>query len=194
MFDNPIKNFSWHEGVPILELDNPTIQELEDTIKDQNRSFVLYESQTRTSALIVPHQAMEIIMEQQHTPNTYVTESELLSEVMKTQVVVSSDEAAVDVANYVEIGKSEVVIIKEFERPIGVFLPSYASKTLSETLGIEPELNLREKIEAVNKKWDSPFHAEFLNKVIPDTYWCAKGHSVDSCPCDEHPNAGCKKL
>jgi hypothetical protein len=211
----PIVDISWHE-FKSEQSENPSVGDLYNLANQYSPElFIFHETSARWSAVVIPELVVKTVDDLQFDHGSPASAVGLTDLIRREQLTVNRNQPASIVAQLAWLQEiSQVIVVDENLKPIGLFIPSNVFERLLDTLsgnlidslrtGLETNLNqglaqggLVNALKEIEKVKQS-YHSERLNYQDPDPLVCqAKGriHSTSFCPCQRpgHSGGPCSK-
>jgi hypothetical protein len=204
-----ILDFSWR-GFTLVATPNATARELAELARQKQLSpFVFHDPLHRSSALVLPDAVTYAVGRLDIPYDEPAVPSGVLTLLREDQITVRRYQPASRVARLArERDAKIVVVVDEYETPVGLFVPSVVVERLpgSSMITTGSSSSLRQAVQQMVSAGDlvgaiesiekehTGFHSERLNLDAPDPYVCedhGKPHIQSRCPCDVHPSANC---
>jgi hypothetical protein len=203
-----VYDLSW-QNFKAVEVLGASVGDLVQLAHNGEQAFVFYDRQARLPALVQPGQVFQIVDEFGLRQAESILETGLLDLLRRGQMMVHTSQPAARAAGMAERYGIPVVIAVGLDNyPQGLFVPSVVVERIPQGYLFQQQTSpeLRDEfirlsragrfgaaINALGKEHEE-FHAEPVNIVAADPYYCqgGGGHWASSCPCGD-PNHDTKQ-
>ena len=192
-----------------IDITGMTVDAFVQEASQHSELFVAVDTRERSAAVVVPEAVMDLVR-RIGAPGENMVSDGLMAYLSRGQMTVAVDAPVEGVIREAADHACGAVVALEHDGSFaGVFIPENAARALphaglllgvgsdvrrpldrlEEAADFSPDL-LIAAICAVDTVLDE-FRSERLNLVAAVLHVCGRGHTIDRCPCAQHPDAPC---